>query len=544
MYNDLEFIESLKDEELIRLVQNLNEAAFSELMSRYTPRIWHVIIANSRQIQDAEEILTDIWVAIWDNIGRLKKVDSFGPWLQKIAYTACNRYYASANRSRDEIPHTDAELVEQIDREAAPRFRENELRTEVREAVRHLPQRVRSVAVLYYLESWRMKEIAEELDLLIGTVKTKLREIRSLLRKEFDVEPNKGEIMSSEFVQTQNQNDMETYEKLITAATKGDCEATELLKDRLKPLIRNVLESFFRSYDDEIKTLESRTLGKVINSLDSFLLIRSFETWVRNVARHTAIQHNNQYFFNTVNPNSKRMNSKKVEQKESSGCGCGPPRELVEAFEKATIIPKELLAVKVELPPTIDGNLDDPCWQIAPKAVDFTDRNTGGELAKNQTEVRMVYTDKAIYTGWYLYDDKPEEIVAHQTEHQVRPKREDWVLFTIDPFHTHQFRDRTFFMANPLGSKYVSRPPKDVQKSDAPNLWKVAANIVDDGWVVEMEIPWEMLDYPQTTTPIQIGINFDRWHPRNRENSWWSKAGLRENGRPDGHWQDVLPPQK
>ncbi len=101
----------------------------------------------------------------------------------------------------------------------------------------------------------------------------------------------------------------------------------------------------------------------------------------------------NQYFFNTVNPNSKRINSKKAEQKESSGCGCGPPCELVEAFEKATIIPKELLAVKVELPPTIDGNLDDPCWQNSPKAVDFTDRNTGGEPAKNRTEVRMVYTD-------------------------------------------------------------------------------------------------------------------------------------------------------
>ncbi len=184
MYYDSESIRSLKDEELIRLVQTRNEAAFSELMSRYTPRIWRVIVANSRQRLDAEEILTDTWVAVWDNISTLKKMDSFGPWLQKIAYNACSRYYASAKRSRREIPHPDAELAAQIDQEAAPRFRQNELRTEVREAVQQLPQRIRSVAVLYYLESWSMKEIAKELDLPIGTVKTKLRETRALLRKE------------------------------------------------------------------------------------------------------------------------------------------------------------------------------------------------------------------------------------------------------------------------------------------------------------------------------------------------------------------------
>ena len=230
MYYDLESIGSLKDEELIQLVQNRNEAAFSELIFRYTPRIWRVIIANSRQRLDAEEILTDTWGAVWDNISTLKKMESFGPWLQKIAYNTCNRYYASSKRTSSEIPHTDAELFEQIDQEAAPRFRENELCTEVREAVQHLPRRVRSVAILYYLELWSMKEIAEELNLPIGTVKTKLRETRALLRKEFGVESERGGIMSSEFVQSQNQNDEKTSDwngiKPAIAKSTVDTEPT------------------------------------------------------------------------------------------------------------------------------------------------------------------------------------------------------------------------------------------------------------------------------------------------------------------------------
>ena len=79
------------------------------------------------------------------------------------------------------------------------RFRETELRAAVTEAVHHLPERVRAVAVLYYLEMWTVKEIAEELNLADGTVKTRLSQIRALLREEFGVEEVKrGTTMAHE----------------------------------------------------------------------------------------------------------------------------------------------------------------------------------------------------------------------------------------------------------------------------------------------------------------------------------------------------------
>lgn len=188
MPNNLPTFNELTDAALIQLVQDRNEAAFTELIFRYTPRIWPIIVKNSRQRQDAEEIRSDVWMAVWQNIKGLQKVDSFGEWLRRIAYNACKRYYTSGNRSRHEIPHTHAVLVEHIDEQATARYRENQLIAEVKEVVHHLPEKVRSVAELYYLESWNMKEIAEALDLPIGTVKTKLRETRARLREEFDVE--------------------------------------------------------------------------------------------------------------------------------------------------------------------------------------------------------------------------------------------------------------------------------------------------------------------------------------------------------------------
>ena len=207
-------------------------------------------------------------------------------------------------------------------------------------------------------------------------------------------------------------------------------------------------------------------------------------------------------------------------------------------------VQREILAVKVENPPTIDGTLDDACWKIAPQADSFTHVRTGNPV-ENDSKVKLVYTDEAIYVAWHLYDAQPDKIVARQTQNHTRfGMTEDWVSFSIDPFHTHRFSNRTFFMANPLGKKYVRSPAQGANKIEWMEQWNVAANIVEDGWVVEMEIPWKMLDYPDTTEPIRIGMNFDRGQARTNERSWWSNVGVKEFYKNDGHWLNVLPPPK
>ena len=213
------------------------------------------------------------------------------------------------------------------------------------------------------------------------------------------------------------------------------------------------------------------------------------------------------------------------------------------AEENGQTIKKELRAVKTEQPPTIDGVLDDACWQDAPQATGFIDERTE-KPAKNQSIGRLVYTDKAIYVGLHLYDDMPDKIVARQTKDQTRIRGEDWVSFSLDPFHTHQFSDRNFFIVNPLGTKYAHLATGRAEKSEWIGLWKTAAQIVEDGWVVEMEIPWQMLDYPDTNKPIQIGINLDREQQRTGERSWWCNLGVNEFRENDGHWIDVLPPPR
>ncbi len=216
--------------------------------------------------------------------------------------------------------------------------------------------------------------------------------------------------------------------------------------------------------------------------------------------------------------------------------------EIAHAQDTQTV-KKELPAIKTEQPPTIDGILNDACWQDAPQATGFTDERTE-KPAKNQSVGRLVYTDKAIYIGLHLYDDMPDKIVARQTKDQTRFQGEDWVSFSLDPFHTHQFSDRNFFLVNALGTKYAHLATGRAEKSEWIGLWKTAAQIVEDGWIVEIEIPWQMLDYPDTNKPIRMGINIDRGQQRTGEKSWWCNLGVNEFRENDGHWVDVLPPRR
>ncbi len=205
---------------------------------------------------------------------------------------------------------------------------------------------------------------------------------------------------------------------------------------------------------------------------------------------------------------------------------------------------KELLAVTTDKPPTIDGKLDDQCWKIAPEADGFTHVDTE-KLVKDQTIVKLVYTDKAIYVAWKMHEPDPKKIVKRQTKDHIRFVNEDAVCFSIDPFHTHRPTHRTLFMTNPLGSKYVQFASTHPKKAELSDRWKVAAKIVDDGWVAEMEIPWNILDYPETTEPIQMGINFNRKQQRTGgENSWWSNIGDDKEYKNDGNWIRVIPPSK
>lgn len=216
---------------------------------------------------------------------------------------------------------------------------------------------------------------------------------------------------------------------------------------------------------------------------------------------------------------------------------------VVPAYAQPETTRRELIARRATSAPVIDGTLDDPCWADAPKATHFTDPllNTP---AQEQTTARLLYDERAVYVAIRALDSQPNKIMARQTKDQVRPRGEDVVAFGIDPYHTHQFADRNFFVVTPLGTKFARLAAGRAQKAEWLGLWKADARMTETGWTVEMEIPWGMLSYPESEHPVTMGINFDRFRQTTGEKSWWSNIEQQEFLEYDGHWIGVLPPPR
>lgn len=76
-------------------------------------------------------------------------------------------------------------------------------------------------------------------------------------------------------------------------------------------------------------------------------------------------------------------------------------------------MPNQLVALKVQSAPRVDGDLLDECWNKVKKISNFTQRELNeGEPATERTEVAIIYTQKSLYIGVWCYDSESDKLVA------------------------------------------------------------------------------------------------------------------------------------
>ena len=174
-------------------------------------------------------------------------------------------------------------------------------------------------------------------------------------------------------------------------------------------------------------------------------------------------------------------------------------------------------AVKFQTPPTVDGKLDDDCWQ----RVTVVDEFKIAELettVPDKTEVSLGFDDEALYIGFRCVQEEPS-MIANQTRRDGSFQYEDHIAVYLD---THHDRRRSYcFAVNPLGIQ------RDEKQGDLgwDGEWFAAAIVESSVWTVEMKIPFEILDLPQSTKQIW-GLNLVRRHQRLDRTSIWADTGV------------------
>ena len=172
--------------------------------------------------------------------------------------------------------------------------------------------------------------------------------------------------------------------------------------------------------------------------------------------------------------------------------------------------------------PKIDGVLDDAVWQNAEVASDFTQFTPDMGLTEKEHQknyVKMAYNDDAVFFAAYLHDD-PKEI-RRQFSSRDNFGLSDFFGIIINPNNDGQNDTEFFVMSTGMqADAVVSAGGREDFGWNA--VWKSAVKIVDDGWIVEISIPYSALRF--SNQEIQTwGINFHRHFRKTKEQFSWNQ---------------------
>jgi hypothetical protein len=189
---------------------------------------------------------------------------------------------------------------------------------------------------------------------------------------------------------------------------------------------------------------------------------------------------------------------------------------------------KELKALRVTEKPRIDGNLSEKCWQDAEPATDFIQFEPyNGAEPTSKTVVKVAYDDNAIYIGVMMYDPEPDKIMRELGHRDDGELNADSFVALISPYN-----DGLNSLDFQLYASGVQRDVKEFSDGEDESwdaVWKSAAKITDEGWVVEIEVPYSALRFPKNDVQTW-GINFAREIRRIREISSWNFVDKKIDG--------------
>ena len=188
----------------------------------------------------------------------------------------------------------------------------------------------------------------------------------------------------------------------------------------------------------------------------------------------------------------------------------------------------------------IDGRLDEPAWQTADSIGPLRQREPiENSDPSEQTSVRVLFDDNALYVAVVCYDRSTDGIVSTQLTRDANLDVDDRLTIVLDPFFDH--RNGFFFQVNPAGARsdgQVSNNSESLSR-DWDGIWNAAARISDEGWVAEIEIPFKTLRFKSGQTVW--GFNIERQIKRRQETDRWAAprqniwiGNLAEAGRLEG----------
>ena len=176
------------DEEIIREICQGNTRRFGLLVDRHRHRAFTLAFRLVGERREAEELVQDAFVRVFQHVGDFRNESAFGTWLYRIVYNLCMTKVTRRKGTPQLLDIQDENLSESIpadpdDLSVQGRLEQEEVQSLLAAEIENLPEHFRAAITLFYVQEMKYEQIAEIMEVPVGTVKTYLFRGRTRLRQ-------------------------------------------------------------------------------------------------------------------------------------------------------------------------------------------------------------------------------------------------------------------------------------------------------------------------------------------------------------------------
>jgi len=177
----------MNEQELIIQAQQGSRDAFAALVEKYRKKMFNLAYSITRNRETADDLTQDTFIKAYIHLNKFKQQSSFGTWLYRIAVNTIKDNFRKEKKSLkadyddhriSEPLQTDRQIEQEAEQEIA---RKKGL---LRRALKSLPEKHRIILTLRDIQGVPYKEIAEILNISMGTVDSRLFRARKMLKNK------------------------------------------------------------------------------------------------------------------------------------------------------------------------------------------------------------------------------------------------------------------------------------------------------------------------------------------------------------------------
>lgn len=168
---------NISDSEIIAKCKSGSADAFKSLYEKYSGRVYAFTLRMCGNNDTADDLTQEVFIKVWEGISSFKGDSAFYSWLHRICI---NAFLMKLRTDKN----YEKKIAESSNNALMLAYTNDDFSLDMEKAIQKLPSQAKLIFILFEIEGYKHKEIAQMLNIEEGTSKAHLHKARKILREE------------------------------------------------------------------------------------------------------------------------------------------------------------------------------------------------------------------------------------------------------------------------------------------------------------------------------------------------------------------------